>query len=124
VEKENPYLMVVKNSQIVDLSVMPEDESVGHITPIVDLKIGKSVDYDSSQQTIFWTELENEKDKNGTLYYSNIGGGDKINFFGEFDTGMVLIHRTVNCTGWIRVVLEYRLRLEKPIWMEATQRYC
>ena len=89
VEKENPYLMVVKNSQIVDLSVMPEDESVGHITPIVDLKIGKSVDYDSSQQTIFWTELENEKDKNGTLYYSNIGGGDKINFFGEFDTGMV-----------------------------------
>ena len=47
VEKENPYLMVVKSSQIVDLSLMPEDESTGHLTPIVNLKFGRSVDYDT-----------------------------------------------------------------------------
>ena len=38
---------------------------------------------------IYWTEMENEGDKNGTLFMSHIGGGDKINFFDEFDTGMV-----------------------------------
>ena len=42
-----------------------------------------------SQQTVYWVEMENENDVNGTLYMSNIGGGDKINFFDEFDTGMV-----------------------------------
>ena len=89
VETDNPYLMVIKSSQIVDLSVMPEDTTNGHLTPVVDLKIGKSVDYDTSKQTIYWTETENEDDVNGTLYMSHIGGGDKINFFDEFDTGMV-----------------------------------
>ena len=89
VEKDNPYLMVVKSTQIVDLSVMPEDAANGHLTPIVDLKIGKSVDYDTSKQTIYWTETEKDTDVNGTLYMSHIGGGDKINFFDEYDTGMV-----------------------------------
>ena len=42
-----------------------------------------------SKQTVYWVEMENEDDINGTLYMSNIGGGDKINFFDEFDTGMV-----------------------------------
>ena len=81
--------MVVKSTQIVDLSVMGEDQSNGHLTPIVDLNIGKSVDYDTSKQTIYWTETENDDDNNGTLFMSHIGGGDKINFFDEFDTGMV-----------------------------------
>lgn len=89
VEKENPYLMVVKSSQIVDISVMPEDESTGHLTPIVDLKIGRSVDYDTTAQTVFWTEMESATDRNGTLYLSHIGGGDKVDFFDAFDTGMV-----------------------------------
>ena len=50
---------------------------------------GKSVDYNTHTQTIYWTELENEDDLNATLYTSNIGGGDKTDFFDEFDTGMV-----------------------------------
>ena len=90
VQKDNPYLMVVKKSQIVDISVTPEDESNrGHITPIVDLKYGKSLDYDEKEQKIYWVETAGEDDINGTLYMSSVGGGDKINFFDEFDTGMV-----------------------------------
>ena len=58
--------MVVKKTQIVDISVMPEDEAIGHLTPIVDLKFGQSVDYDTSKQMIYWTEMENLGDKNGT----------------------------------------------------------
>ena len=89
VETENPYLMVIKKSQIVDLSVKPEDEAIGHLTPVVDIKYGRSVDYDTAKQLLYWTEMDREEDINGTLYMSNIGGGDKINFFDEFDTGMV-----------------------------------
>merc|ERR1719193_1506603 len=84
--------MIVKSSQIVDLPIMSgssSNYSIGHLTPIVDLKIGKSVDYNTRTQTIYWTELENEDDLNATLYTSNIGGGDKTDFFDEFDTGMV-----------------------------------
>ena len=47
------------------------------------------MDYDTNKQLVYWTELENEDETNATLYMSNIGGGDKINFFEEFDTGMV-----------------------------------
>ena len=89
VEKDNPYLMVVKGTQIVDLSVMPEDDATGHLTPVVDLKVGKSVDYDTAKQKIYWVETDNEDDTNGTLYVSNIGGGEKIDFFDEYDIGMI-----------------------------------
>ena len=89
VEKENPYLMVVKKTQIVDVSVMPDDTATGHLTPVVDLKVGVSVDYDTNNHVIYWTEIENKDDKNGTLYMSDLGGGNKVNFFDEFDTGLV-----------------------------------
>ena len=59
------------------------------MTPIVDLKYGQSVDYDAKEQIIYWVEKEDKDDINGTLYFSHIGGGDKINFFEEFDTGML-----------------------------------
>ena len=82
VQKDNPYLMVVKKSQIVDISVTPEDESNrGHITPIVDLKYGRSLDYDEKEQKIYWVETDSKDDDNGTLYMANVGGGDKVNFF-------------------------------------------
>ena len=89
-ESENPYLIVVKKNQIVDISSSPEDDANrGHITPIVGLKVGQSVDYDAKEQIIYWVEMANKGDNNGTLYFSHIGGGDKINFFDEFDTGMI-----------------------------------
>ena len=89
-ESENPYLIVVKKSQIVDISTNPDDDSnKGHITPIVDLKYGQSVDYDAKEQVIYWVEKDDKDAINGTLYFSHIGGGDKINFFDEFDTGMI-----------------------------------
>ncbi len=38
---------------------------------------------------IYWTEVEDEKQVNGTLYKTSMGGGDKVNFFDEVDTGLV-----------------------------------
>ena len=89
-ESENPYLIVVKKNQIVDISSNPDDDANrGHITPIVGLGVGQSVDYDAKEQVIYWVEMGSKGDTNGTLYFSHIGGGDKINFFDEFDTGMI-----------------------------------
>ena len=89
IEKDDPYLIVVKGKQIVDLSISPADTRSGYLTPIVDLTFGTSVDYDTKEQSVYWTEMENEDDINGTLFMSHIGGGDKIDFFEEFNTGMV-----------------------------------
>ena len=89
VEKDNPYLMVIKGKQIVDVALSPEDKRSGYLTPIVDLKYGTSIDYDTTTHTVYWTEMEKEDDVNGTLFMSHIGGGDKVNLFEEFDSGMI-----------------------------------
>ena len=50
---------------------MKEDKSRGHFTPVVDVKLGVSVDYDVKDQVIYWTEVSGEKQNNGTLYKSD-----------------------------------------------------
>ncbi|XP_040583657.2 LOW QUALITY PROTEIN: low-density lipoprotein receptor-related protein 2 [Lepeophtheirus salmonis] len=89
IEKDNPFLMVIKENQIVDLSLMPEDKSIGYFTPVVDIKYGVSVDYDIKNQEIFWVETEMGDQTNGTLYRTKLGGGEKIDFFDQVDTGIV-----------------------------------
>ena len=89
IEKDDPYLMVIKENEIVDISLMLEDKSTGHFTPVVGVKYGVSVDYDIDKNNIYWTETMDSKQMNGTLYKTSLGGGDKINFFDEVDTGIV-----------------------------------
>ncbi len=60
--------MVIKENEIVDISIMSEDKSSGHFTPVVDVKYGVSVDYDVKKQEVFWTETEGEGQTNATLY--------------------------------------------------------
>ena len=89
IEKDDPFLMVIKENEIVDISLMQEDKSTGHFTPVVGIKYGHSVDYDIKNQEIYWTETEDGKQFNGTLFKTKLGGGEKINFFDEVDTGIV-----------------------------------
>ena len=66
-ESENPYLIVVKKNQIVDISSSPDDDANrGHITPIVGVGVGQSVDYDAKEQVIYWVEMASKGDNNGT----------------------------------------------------------
>ena len=68
---------------------MPQDKSRGQFTPVVGLKYGISVDYDLENKEIYWTEVDSEGQENGTLYKTALGGGEKIDFFGETDSGIV-----------------------------------
>ena len=67
--------MVIKENEIVDISIMSEDKSSGHFTPVVDVKYGISVDYDVKKQEVFWTETDSQGQTNATLY----------RYFGGFD---------------------------------------
>lgn len=89
IKKDDPFLLVIKEDQIIDVSIMHEDKSRGHFTPVVDVKLGVAVDYDIDQQEIYWTEIEEERQTNGSLFRTPLGGGEKINFFDEVDTGIV-----------------------------------
>ena len=58
-----------------------KDKVTGYITPVIDVKVGVSVDFDIENNEIYWVEVEKEGDTNGTLYKTSLGGGEKIDFF-------------------------------------------
>ena len=90
IKKDDPFLMVIKENQIADISLMAADQVTGHITPVIDVKVGTSVDYDIKNNDIYWVETDKENQDNGTLYKTSLGGGDKIDFFAtETDSGIV-----------------------------------
>ena len=68
IEKDDPFLMVIKENEIIDLNINSEDKNNGHFTPVVDIKYGISVDYDVKKQEVFWTETEGAGQTNATLY--------------------------------------------------------
>merc|ERR1712223_2321750 len=82
-------LMVIKKDQIADISITSDESTVGHFTPVIGLEYGVSVDYDRKTQEIYWVETKAEGQDNGTLYKTSLGGGDKIDFFAEVDSGLV-----------------------------------
>ncbi len=89
IERDDNFLLIAQGNRISDLSLMPNDNSRGYFTPVVNVKETVSVDFDAKNQVIYWTEVEEEDQKNGTLYKTNMGGGEKTNFFDEVDTGLV-----------------------------------
>ena len=58
-----------------------KDKVTGYITPVIDVKVGVSVDFDIENNEIYWVEVEKEGDTNGTLYKTSLGGGEKVDFF-------------------------------------------
>ncbi len=87
--KDDPFLMLIKKDQIIDISIMSEDKNAGHFVPVVGVKYGIAVDYDTKEQEVYWVETESKNQQNGTLYKTSLGGGEKIDFFGQVDSGLV-----------------------------------
>ncbi|KAK2724586.1 hypothetical protein QYM36_001171, partial [Artemia franciscana] len=90
-EEETPFLMVMKGTQIVDLSLIPSSEAgaMGRIAPVVDVGGGKDIEFDRKGELIYWIETQEKDEENGTLYKMPIGGANKTSFFGDVDTGLV-----------------------------------
>lgn len=68
IEEETSFLMIVRGSQIVDISLTPGDKTTGFLTPIVGIDNGIQIDYDRKTNTIFWLEGKEDDDENVSIY--------------------------------------------------------
>lgn len=48
--------MVLRGSQIVDISLMPGEIKTGYITPVVGVEGGRFIDYDRKDHIIYWLQ--------------------------------------------------------------------
>lgn len=55
-EEETPYLMVLRGSQVVDVSLIPGETKTGYITPIVGVEGGRFIDFDRKERMIYWLQ--------------------------------------------------------------------
>ncbi|RVE42510.1 hypothetical protein evm_012839, partial [Chilo suppressalis] len=89
-EEESAYLMVLKGSQIIDLS--PDGSGrAGQLASVVGIQGGVQLDYDRQGHMLYWLQSisgDSEDDENCTIYSMPYGGGNKVEFFGQ-DTGIV-----------------------------------
>lgn len=54
--------MIMRASQIVDVSLTPNDKTTGFLTPIVGVENGVQIDYDRRNNIVFWLEGKSEGD--------------------------------------------------------------
>lgn len=55
--------MVMRGSQIVDVSTRPGDKTTGFLTPIIGIDHGLQIDYDRKTTTVIWVEgKDNDSD--------------------------------------------------------------
>ncbi|CAH2090680.1 unnamed protein product [Euphydryas editha] len=90
IEEENPYLMVLKGSQIIDLATDGSGRA-SQLPPVVGIQGGVQLDYDRQGHMLYWLQSisgDSEDDENCTIYTMPYGGGNKVEFLGQ-DTGIV-----------------------------------
>ncbi|KAJ8949001.1 hypothetical protein NQ314_008307 [Rhamnusium bicolor] len=88
IEEDTAFLMLMKGSQIVDVSLTAGDNSAGFITPIVGIDHGIQIDYDRKNSVIFWVESKDDQGENCTIWTTPYGGGNKTQLLG-IDSGIV-----------------------------------
>ncbi|XP_056632979.1 low-density lipoprotein receptor-related protein 2 isoform X2 [Diorhabda sublineata] len=87
-EEDNNFLMVMKGTQIVDVSLTSGEESTGYITPIVGIEHGVQIDYDRKNNLIYWLESKDEQGENCTIWSTPYTGGNKTQVLG-IDNGII-----------------------------------
>ncbi|XP_015126789.1 low-density lipoprotein receptor-related protein 2 [Diachasma alloeum] len=80
IEEDVPYIMMLRGSQIVDISLTPGDSKTGYITPVVGVDGGTLIDYDRKDRVIYWLQTKDGDDENGTIYTIPYIGGNKTQF--------------------------------------------
>lgn len=56
VEEDTSYLMVIKGSQLLDVSLVPGDTTSGFMSSVVGVDNGIQIDYDRKSNLIYWIE--------------------------------------------------------------------
>jgi low density lipoprotein-related protein 2 len=62
--EEVPYLIVIRASQVIDVSLTPGDKTSGFLTPVVGIEGGLHIDYDRKKQMLFWVEGKEDDEEN------------------------------------------------------------
>jgi low density lipoprotein-related protein 2 len=62
--EEVPFLMVMRASQIIDVTLTPGDKTSGFLTPVVGIEGGIHIDYDRKKQVLFWVEGKDDDEEN------------------------------------------------------------
>lgn len=62
--EEVPYLIVMRASQVIDVSLTPGDKTSGFLTPVVGIEGGLQIDYDRKKQVLFWVEGKEDDEEN------------------------------------------------------------
>ncbi|KAL7294867.1 hypothetical protein TKK_0011791 [Trichogramma kaykai] len=92
VEEDTPFLMVLRGSQIVDVSLTPGDVKSGYITPVVGIENGRFIDYDRRDHMVYWLQDKDgdKESENATLYTMPYTGGNRTEFPNpQGDSGIV-----------------------------------
>ncbi|XP_075155675.1 low-density lipoprotein receptor-related protein megalin [Haematobia irritans] len=88
VEEENPFLMVVKGTQIVDIPLNGGDARAGSLAPVIGIESSTGLDFDRKGETLYWIQGREDDDENCTIFTTPYGGGNKTQFLG-LDSGIV-----------------------------------
>lgn len=64
---DTPYVMVMRTTQLVDMSLNPGDKTTGFFTPVIGIENGHDFDYDKKKGIIYYIQLEEEDKENVSL---------------------------------------------------------
>lgn len=68
-EDDTPFILLMRGTQIIDVSLTPGDNVAGTITPIVGIENGKQVEYDKKTSAIYWLESKGEDEDNVSCFF-------------------------------------------------------
>ncbi|XP_046609747.1 low-density lipoprotein receptor-related protein 2 isoform X1 [Neodiprion virginianus] len=80
IEEDVPFLMILRGSQIVDVSLTAGDVTTGLITPVIGVDGGRLIDFDRRDRMIYWIQGRDGDSENGTIYTIPYEGGNKTEF--------------------------------------------
>jgi len=66
VQVDQPFLMVMKQTQLIDLSIRPAPfKSMNHFTPIIGIDNGFDFDYDKREDMVYWIKMRESPNEKG-----------------------------------------------------------
>lgn len=68
VQVDTPFLMVMKQTQLVDLSIRPQStvaKTMNHFTPIIGMDNGFDFDFDRRDETVYWVKMRDTPNERG-----------------------------------------------------------
>ena len=93
--EEVPYLIVMRASQVIDVSLTPGDKTSGFLTPVVGIEGGLQIDYDRKKQVLFWVEGKEDDEENVSNIHDTFIRGAVTKFPELWYSTVMVAHMTM-----------------------------